>query len=80
MTTTATETNKTSTPEPISLHWIMTVQTSDGRQGTNDGKITAVPGTHTRQQTFTAIRAHMKDWIGTDNFTVVFYSIAPDQF
>lgn len=80
MTTTATEAAEASTPEPISLHWIMTVQTSDGRQGTNDGKISAVPGVHTRETTFAAIRKHMKDWIGTDNFTVVFYSLTPDQF
>jgi len=79
VTATATETAEPSTPEPISLHWIMTVQTSDGRQGTNDGKITAVPGTHTRETTFTAIRKHMADWIGTDNFTVVFYSLTPNQ-
>jgi len=81
MTTTTTEaTTPTSQPEPISLHWIMTIQTSDGRQGTNDGKVPAVPGVHTHETTYNAVRAHMKDWIGTDNFTVVFFSLTPNQF
>lgn len=72
-------TQSADTPAPVAHHWIMTVQTSDGRQGTNDGRISAIPGTHTRESTFTALRAHMKDWIGTDNFTVVFYSLEPND-
>jgi len=81
MTTTTTEAaTQASPPEPITLHWIMTIQTSDGRQGTNDGQISAVPGVHTHAETYTVVRAHMKDWIGTDNFTVVFFSLTPNQF
>jgi len=66
-------------PAAISFHWIMTVQTNDGRQGTNDGRINAVPGMHTRATTYTAVRKAMEDWMGTAEFTVVFFSLGPDE-
>lgn len=67
------------TPTPVAHHWIMTVQTSDGRQGTNDGTIGAIPGTHTHATTYTAIRKSMADWMGTTEFTVVFFSLEPNE-
>lgn len=80
MTTAPAETTTpTSQPDPISFHWVMTVQTNDGRQATNDGKISAVPGLHTHETTFQAVRNAMKDVVGTDHFTVVFYSLTPNQ-
>lgn len=65
----------TSTPDAVAHHWLMTVQTNDGRQGTNDGTIGAIPGMHTRATTYTAVRKAMEEWIGTPNFTVVFFSL-----
>lgn len=69
----------TQAADAVALHWIMTAQTSDGRQGTNDGRISAVPGLHTRASTYTAVRKAMTEWLGTDNFTVVFFSLAPNE-
>jgi hypothetical protein len=66
-------------PDSIDHHWIMTVQSGDGRQGTNDGVIGAIPGMHTRQSTYNAVRKAMADWMGTDNITVVFFTVAPNQ-
>jgi len=78
MTTTAETATPAQHPDPISFHWIMTVQTNDGRQVTNDGKVGAVPGLHTRETTFQAVRDSMKGLVGTDNFTVLFFSLAPN--
>lgn len=78
MTTTAETTAPTGQPDPVSFHWVMTAQTNDGRQGTNDGVIGAIPGVHTQQSTYNAIRKAMAEWLGTDNFTVVFFSVTPN--
>ncbi|MEV5915731.1 hypothetical protein AB0M00_43475 [Streptomyces chartreusis] len=79
MTTTAETTATTGQPDPILFHWVMTVQTNDGRQATNDGRINAIPGIHDHQSTYKAVQAAMKDVVGTDHFTVVFFSIRPNQ-
>ena len=78
MTTTAETTAPTGNPEPILFHWIMTVQTNDGRQATNDGRISGTPGVHTHETTFQVIQNAMKDVVGTDHFTVVFFSLTPN--
>ncbi|MFK4801686.1 hypothetical protein ACI3K5_23765 [Streptomyces sp. MPA0124] len=80
MTSTQPETPTAPEADQISLHWVMTVQTNDGRQATNDGKIHAVPGVHTRETTFQAVRQAMKNVVGTDHFTVLFYALAPMHF
>lgn len=81
MATTATESTAPTSnqPEPVSFHWVMTVLTSDGRQATNDGRINAIPGVHTRETSYQAVRKSMKDLVRTDNFTVVFFSLTPNQ-
>lgn len=68
----------TQAPDTVTLHWIMTVQANGGRQGTNDGRINAIPGVHTRETTYQAIRDAMKDFMGTDHFTVIFFSLEPN--
>jgi len=75
----ATTTETASHPDPITLHWIMTAQTDDGRQGTNDGRIAATPGVHTHESTYTAVLKAMEEWMGTPHFTVIFFSLTPDQ-
>lgn len=70
---------ETSHPEPITYHWIMTGQTNDGRHGTNDGRVRAVPGVHTQESTYQTVRKSMAQMLGTDHFTVVFYSLTPNQ-
>jgi len=80
MTTNLAETTPaTSHPDPIKHHWIMTVQTSDGRQGTRDGRIDVVPGIHTHESSFQTVRKLVQDWLGTDEITVVFFSLVPNQ-
>lgn len=64
--------------QPVPHHWIMTIQTSDGRQGTSDGTITLVPGTHTEASAYAHVLGEMKQWIGSENTTVLFYRLTPD--
>lgn len=61
------------------FHWVMTVQTNDGRQATNDGRINAIPGVHTQETTYQAVRNAMKDLVETDHFTVVFFALHLNQ-
>lgn len=80
MTTTDAENTTAPTyPDPVKHHWIMTVQTSDGRQGTNNGAINVTPGLHTHESTYLAVLKSMEQWIGTESFTVQFFSLAPNQ-
>lgn len=66
-------------PAAVPYHWIMTVRTDDGRQGTTDGTVNAVPGMHTRATTYTAVRKAMEDLMGTPEYTVVFFSLEPNE-
>lgn len=79
----ATQTEQSNTeapqPQPIKHHWVMTVQTSDGRMGTFDGSLPIVPGQHTRTSSYAAVRKHMTEQLGTENLTVLFWSLDADQ-
>ena len=66
-----------SAPVPVAHHWIMTVQSSDGRQGTSDGRIDVVPGVHTDEVTYSTVLDGMREWIGSKNVTVLFYRLSP---
>ncbi|MFH8805292.1 hypothetical protein ACH4F6_38085 [Streptomyces sp. NPDC017936] len=66
-------------PSPVTFHWIMTARTSDGREGTNDGRIDATPGIHTHHSTYSAVRKAMAEWLGTEDFIVLFFSATPDR-
>lgn len=68
-----------SSPNPVTLHWIMTVCSSDGRQGTRNGSVQAVPGVHTYESTYEVVRKSMEEWLGTENLTVVFFTLNPNQ-
>ncbi|MFI1183367.1 hypothetical protein ACH4UT_27990 [Streptomyces sp. NPDC020799] len=74
MTTTPTTTQ----PEPVQHHWIMTVQTANGMQGTYDGPVDVVPGVHTRTSSFAAVREILAEQMGTERFTVLFFALEPD--
>lgn len=63
--------------QAAAYHWIMTVQTSDGRQGTSDGPIRLTPGVHTAESAYSFVLAEMKKWIGSENTTVLFYRLSP---
>lgn len=71
--------DQTAEQTAVTYHWIMTVQTGDGRQGTNDGRIDAIPGIHTHESTYTTVLKSMKQWIGAEDTTVLFFSLAPYQ-
>lgn len=64
-------------PDTVRYHWIMTVQASDGRQGTSDGSIDAVPGASTDEAMYSAVLNGMREWIGAQNVTVLFYRLSP---
>lgn len=65
--------------EQVVYHWIMTVRTNDGRQGSRDGRINVVPGVHTHEGSYETVRKLMEEWLGVDDLTVVFFSLAPNQ-
>ncbi|MEU4133633.1 hypothetical protein [Streptomyces wuyuanensis] len=71
--------SETNQPEPITYHWIMTGQAHDGRMGTFDGPVSAVPGVHTQESTYQTVRAQMAQLLGTDHFAVTFYSLTPNR-
>jgi hypothetical protein len=62
---------------PVTHHWIMTVQSATGNQGTSDGRIDVIPGVHTDESTYSTVLAEMRKWIGSENVTVLFYRLSP---
>jgi hypothetical protein len=66
-------------PDPVQHHWIMTVQTTDGRQATSDGPIDVIPGMHTHETSYKAVRKSVAAWVGTNEFSVLFFSLTPNQ-
>lgn len=64
-------------PAPVTFHWIMTVQTETGRQGTNDGSVAVTPGVDTDESTYTSVLRAMRQWVGVENVTVLYYRLAP---
>ena len=80
MTTSPAETTTgTHYPNPVKHHWIITVRTDDGRQATRDGSIDVVTGVHTHESSFNTVRNLVADWLRTEQFTVVFFSLTPNQ-
>ncbi|MGW5291511.1 hypothetical protein [Streptomyces bacillaris] len=71
-------TAQTETPEPVTYHWIATIQTGRGQIATDDGPVTAVPGVHTHTSTYQAIHGSLTEKYGA-NFVVLFFSLTPDQ-
>ena len=67
----------TNGPAPVPHHWIMTVQSAVGRQGTSDGSIDVIPGVHTDETTYSTVLNGMREWIGSENITVLFYRLSP---
>ncbi|MFJ3812259.1 hypothetical protein ACIPWE_38590 [Streptomyces sp. NPDC090073] len=64
---------------PVKHHWVMTIQTADGRQATTDGVIDVAPGVHTRESSYSEVLRAVKQWAGSDNATVLFFALAPNQ-
>ncbi|MFB7937350.1 hypothetical protein [Streptomyces sp. NPDC056049] len=79
MTTTANATVPAEQPAPVPHHFVITLQTGDGRMVTNDGTIPVVPGLHTRMQTYTAVREQIQQSWGLDACTVLYFSLEPNQ-
>lgn len=80
MTAIAETTPKPTAPIQITYHWVMTVQFDNGRQvATYDGSINVASGQHTRSSTYTHLREHMQQTVGTDQMIVLFFDLAPDQ-
>jgi hypothetical protein len=73
-----TSSTPTNNPATTAYHWLMTVQTNDGRQGTNDGIVQVTPGIDTRQSTYVEVLRAMREWIGMNSITVLFFSLEPN--
>ncbi|MEU3613474.1 hypothetical protein ABZ725_14320 [Streptomyces sp. NPDC006872] len=74
------ETSENAALSPGTIHhWVMTVQADDGRQGTTDGVINVVPGVHTREATYSEVLRAVKQWIGSDSVTVLYFALQPNQ-
>ncbi|GGS41523.1 hypothetical protein F2B00_22100 [Streptomyces parvus] len=71
-------TTQAETPEPVTYHWIATIQTARGQIATDDGPVTAVPGVHTHTTIYQNIQAYLEEKYGA-NFVVLFFSLTPDQ-
>lgn len=69
---------KNTLPEPVSYHWVISVHTADGRQASNDGRINVTPGVHTRESSYAAVKKTVEGWLGTDEFSVTFFSLTPN--
>lgn len=65
--------------QEIQHHWIMSLQSGDGRMTTDDGSIGVVPGVHTHQQTFKTVYDRLMNKYGFPAAIVVFFSVSPDQ-
>ncbi|MFD3569688.1 hypothetical protein [Streptomyces sp. NPDC058667] len=81
MTTTTNATAPAEQPTAVPHHFLITLQTGDGRVVTNDGTIPVIPGAHTRMDTLKAVRQQvMEQWALRGQCIVLFFSLEPDQF
>ena len=69
----------TTAPTPIKHHWIMTVQTATGTTATTDSVVDVTPGSHTHEFVYSEVLKAVRQWIGTDDVTVLFFSVTPNQ-
>lgn len=65
------------TPEPVTFYWLVTIETTSGKQVTCDGTMPAVPGQHTRMSTTRAVMNHLKDMHG--DLVVLFLLLEPND-
>jgi hypothetical protein len=70
-------TTETTKPGTSVWHWVMTVQTADGRVNTRTAVIT-VPDGFTRADAFTYVFDQFKADYGS-SMTVVFFDLQPNQ-
>ncbi|MGW0736338.1 hypothetical protein [Streptomyces sp. NPDC002851] len=72
--------SETMTTQAVAYHWIMSLQTEDGRQATTDGTLPISEGVHTREQAYAAVYAQVKQHFGLTDVgaTVLFFSIDRD--
>jgi hypothetical protein len=56
----------------------MTVQLSNGMQGTYDGTTQPLAAGVTRTEYYKAVREYLAEQVGTDRFTVLLFVMEPD--
>jgi len=64
--------------QPVTHHWIITVQKSNGQSTWRAGQIAVAPGPSARSETFMTLLNHIQQELRTDQFAVMFFSLAPD--
>ncbi|MFJ8663113.1 hypothetical protein [Streptomyces sp. NPDC093795] len=79
MTTPTNVTTPAALPGTVPLHFILTIQTDDGRTVTSDGTVLSVPGAHTRTATFARLREQAMEHWGLSRCVVLFFSLEPNQ-
>lgn len=71
--------NTTQSAAPIWHHFVVVLQTADGRIVTQDGTAPLTPGVHTRESVYDALTKKVADNFGvTGAATVTFFSLAPN--
>jgi hypothetical protein len=77
MSETTTETAQAATAQTVLYHWMMTLQSADGRQATIDGTQPVIEGVHTREQVYAALFPQVKEHFGLGNVGCVclFFSL-----
>ncbi|MFE5548977.1 hypothetical protein ACFQ71_34860 [Streptomyces sp. NPDC056534] len=80
MTTTTNATVPAQQPAPVPHHFLLTLQTGDGRIFTNDGVVQVIPDIHTRMDTLKAVRDQvMQQWGLGGQSIVLFFALEPNQ-
>jgi hypothetical protein len=77
--TTTQETPETITTTTSEWHWVMTARTPDGRQGTTDNTVILTSGVDTRASVYREVLRAVKQWLGSDTVTVMFFDLQPNQ-
>jgi hypothetical protein len=67
----------TTAPAAVTCHYVITVQTAYGEQGTFDATVD-VPAGMSRVDAFRQIRALAAQQMGTEEITVLFFDLQPN--
>ncbi|MFG3492457.1 hypothetical protein [Streptomyces sp. NPDC047972] len=80
MTTTTNATVPAQQPTAVPHHFLLTLQTGDGRIFTNDGVVQVIPGIHTRMDTLKTVREQVLAQYGVRGQAIVlFFALEPNQ-
>jgi hypothetical protein len=79
MTAQSEQATTSQAPATVMYHWIMTIQSGNGRIATSDGSVNVTPGTHTRTQTYDLLLKDVRERFNLPDAVVLFFDLAVDQ-